>query len=93
MIPQLGRPTPAFGFRSTRIRTPDNSLVTIPSSAVVNTTVETSVSEPSVANDLVKDAGVEFAFPTRTLQIANTTEKGTPRPTPDGSVVGFFRRT
>ena len=28
------------GFRSTRIRTPDNSLVTIPSSAVVNTTVE-----------------------------------------------------
>jgi MscS family membrane protein len=28
------------GFRSTCIRTPDNSLVTIPSSAVVNTTVE-----------------------------------------------------
>ena len=28
------------GFRSTRIRTPDNTLVTIPSSAVVNTTVE-----------------------------------------------------
>ncbi|MBV9654287.1 MAG: mechanosensitive ion channel family protein, partial [Acetobacteraceae bacterium] len=28
------------GFRSTRIRTPDNSLVTIPSSAVVNATVE-----------------------------------------------------
>ena len=28
------------GFRSTRIRTPDNSLVTIPSSTVVNTTVE-----------------------------------------------------
>jgi len=28
------------GFRSTRIRTPDNSLVTIPSSAVVSTTVE-----------------------------------------------------
>ncbi len=28
------------GFRSTRIRTPDNSLLTIPSSAVVNTTVE-----------------------------------------------------
>ncbi len=28
------------GFRSTRIRTPDNSLVSIPSSAVVNTTVE-----------------------------------------------------
>jgi MscS family membrane protein len=29
-----------LGFRSTRIRTPDNSLVSIPSSAVVNTTVE-----------------------------------------------------
>ena len=43
--------------------------------------------------DLVRDAGVEFAFPTRTLQIANTTEKVTPRPTPDGSVIGFFRRT
>jgi len=28
------------GFRSTRIRTADNTLVTIPSSAVVNTTVE-----------------------------------------------------
>jgi MscS family membrane protein len=28
------------GFRSTRIRTPDNSLVSIPSSAVVNTIVE-----------------------------------------------------
>jgi MscS family membrane protein len=28
------------GFRSTRIRTPGNSLVSIPSSAVVNTTVE-----------------------------------------------------
>jgi MscS family membrane protein len=28
------------GFRSTRIRTPDNSLVSIPSSTVVNTTVE-----------------------------------------------------
>jgi MscS family membrane protein len=28
------------GFRSTCIRTPDNSLVSIPSSAVVNTTVE-----------------------------------------------------
>ena len=28
------------GFRSTRIRTPDNTLVSIPSSTVVNTTVE-----------------------------------------------------
>jgi hypothetical protein len=43
--------------------------------------------------DLVRDAGVEFAFPTRTLQIANNAERVTPRPTPDGSVVGFVRRT
>jgi len=28
------------GFRSTRIRTPDNSLISIPSNAVVNSTVE-----------------------------------------------------
>ena len=140
------------GFRSTRIRTPDNTLVTIPSSAVVNTTVENlslrtkrrqrfflqltydtprekveelvvhirqliidhPLAEESTCQvrfnnfgessldilvlfhlqvedyatelrereavllqimDLVKDAGVEFAFPTRTLQIANGTEK------------------
>jgi MscS family membrane protein len=156
------------GFRSTRIRTPDNSLVTIPSSAVVNTTVEnlslrtkrrqrfflqltydtpsekveelvvrirqliidhplaeertcqvrfnnfgessldilvlfhlqvedyaTELREREVVllqiMDLVRDAGVEFAFPTRTLQVANTTEKATTRPTPNGSVVGFVR--
>src|SRR5262249_49881731 len=30
----------SVGFRSTRIRTPDNSLVSIPSSVVVNATVE-----------------------------------------------------
>ena len=35
--------------------------------------------------DLVRDAGVEFAFPTRTLQITNATEMAT-RP-------GFVRRT
>ena len=141
------------GFRSTRIRTPDNSLVTIPSSAVVNTTVEnlslrtkrrqrfflqltydtprekveelvghirwliidhplaeestcqvrfnnfgessldilvmfhlqvedyaTELREREVVllqiMDLVRDAGVEFAFPTRTLQIANTHRDG-----------------
>ena len=158
-----------MGFRSTRIRTPDNSLVTIPSSAVVNTTVENlslrtkrrqrfflqltydtprekveelvdhirqliidhPLAEESTCQvrfnnfgessldilvlfhlqvedyatelrerealllqimDLVKDAGVEFAFPTRTLQVANTAEKVAPRPTPDGSVIGFFRR-
>lgn len=144
------------GFRSTRIRTPDNSLVTIPSSAVVNTTVEnlslrtkrrqrfflqltydtprekveelvvrirqliidhplaeestcqvrfnnfgessldilvlfhlqaedyaTELREREVVllqiMDLVEDAGVEFAFPTRTLQVTNTTEKMTAR--------------
>jgi MscS family membrane protein len=43
--------------------------------------------------DLIKDAGVEFAFPTRTLQIANAAEKVTPRPTSDGSLIGFVRRT
>ena len=140
------------GFRSTRIRTPDNSLVTIPSSAVVNTTVENlsvrtkrrqrfflqvtydtprekveelvahirqliidhPLAEESTCQvrfnnfgessldilvlfhllvedyatelrerealllqimDLVKDAGVDFAFPTRTLQIANATDQ------------------
>ncbi len=29
-----------MGFRSTRIRTPDNSLISIPNNSVVNTTVE-----------------------------------------------------
>ena len=43
--------------------------------------------------DLVKDAGVELAFPTRTLQIANVAEKVATRPTPDASVVGFVGRT
>ena len=33
--------------------------------------------------DLIRDAGMEFAFPTRTLQVANPAEKVTPRPTPD----------
>ena len=145
------------GFRSTRIRTPDNSLVTIPSSAVVNATVENlslrtkrrqrfvlqltydtpreKVEELAVhirqliidhplaeertcqvrfnnfgessldilvmfhlqvedyatelrereavllqIMDLVRDAGAEFAFPTRTLQVTNTTEKLTTGP-------------
>ena len=34
------------GFRSTRIRTPDNSVVSIPSSVVVNTTVENLTLRP-----------------------------------------------
>ncbi len=140
------------GFRSTRIRTPGNSLVTIPRSAVVNATVENLsvrtkrrqrffvqvtydtprnkveelvarirqliVGHPLVEEstcqvrfnnfgessldilvqfhllvedyaaelrerealllqimDLVNDAGVDLAFPTRTLQIANATEQ------------------
>jgi MscS family membrane protein len=42
--------------------------------------------------DLVRDAGVEFAFPTRTLQVANPTEKMTTRPTPNGSVIDLVRR-
>ena len=140
------------GFRSTRIRTPDNSLVTIPSSTVVNSTVENlsvrtkrrqrffvqvtydtprekveelvarirqliidhPLAEQSTCEvrfnnfgessldilvmfhllvqdystelrerealllqimDLVKNAGVDLAFPTRTLQIANATDQ------------------
>ena len=43
--------------------------------------------------DLVKDAGVVFAFPTRTLQVANTTDKIPTRPTPNGLVVGFVRQS
>jgi len=160
------------GFRSTRIRTADNSLVTIPSSSVVNTTVEnlsvrtkrrqrffvqvtydtsrekleelvaqikqlivdhplaedstcqvrfngfgessldvlvmfhlqvadraTELSEREAVllqiMDIVKDLGLEFAFPTRTLQIgnANTGEKAPSRPVQEASVVGFVSRT
>ena len=45
--------------------------------------------------DLVKDAGVEFAFPTRTLQIGNADagEKAPARPVQEASVVGFVSRT
>ncbi len=160
------------GFRSTRIRTADNSLVTIPSSSVVNATVENlsvrtkrrqrfgvqvtydtsrekleelvarikqlivdhPLSEDSSSRvrynaigessldiqvmfhlqvadldselsereavllqimDIVKDLGLEFAFPTRTLQIgnANAGEKTPARPTQEASVVGFVSRT
>ena len=158
------------GFRSTRIRTPDNSLLTIPSSAVVNSTVEnlslrgkrrqrfvlqvtydtprnkveqlvarirdlivdhpltedsscqvrfnnfgdssldilvvfhlqvedsaTELKEREVLllqiMDLVKDAGAEFAFPTRTLQITDSAQRISPRPQTDGTVIGFAPRT
>jgi MscS family membrane protein len=160
------------GFRSTRIRTADNSLVTIPSSSVVNTTVEnlsvrtkrrqrfvvqvtydtsrekleelvarikqlivdhplaedstcqvrfnafgessldvlvmfhlqvadsaTELSEREAVllqiMDIVKELGLEFAFPTRTLQIGNadTGEKAPARPVQEASVVGFVSRT
>ena len=158
------------GFRSTRIRTPDNSLVTIPSSAVVNTTVENlsirtkrrqrffiqvmydtprekveeivtrirqlivdhPLAEESTCQvrfnnfaessldilvifnlmvedyaselrereavllqimDLVKDAGVEFAFPTRTLYIENGTGSSAARPAPDRLVSAFVGRS
>jgi MscS family membrane protein len=160
------------GFRSTRIRTADNSLVTIPSSSVVNTTVEnlslrtkrrqrfvvqvtydtsrekleelvarikqlivdhpladdstcqvrfnafgessldvlvmfhlqvtdsaTELSEREAVllqiMDVIKDLGLEFAFPTRTLQIgnANTAERAPARPAQEASVVGFVSRT
>lgn len=161
------------GFRSTRIRTADNSLVTIPSSSVVNATVEnlsvrtkrrqrfvvqvtydtsrekleelvarikqlivdhplaedstcqvrfnafgessldilvmfhlqvadsaTELSEREAVllriMDIVKDLGLEFAFPTRTLQLGNTNagEKApATRPVQEASVVGFVSRT
>ena len=158
------------GFRSTRIRTPDNTLVTIPSSAVVNTTVENlslrtkrrqrfflqltydtprekveelvvhirqliidhPLAEESTCQvrfnnfgessldilvlfhlqvedyatelrereavllqimDLVRDAGVEFAFPTRTLQIANGTGGSTARSASDRMVSAFVGRS
>ena len=158
------------GFRSTRIRTPDNSLVTIPSSAVVNTTVENlsirtkrrqrffvqvmydtprekveeivarirqlivdhPLAEESTCQvrfnnfaessldilvifnlmvedyaselrereavllqimDLVKDAGVEFAFPTRTLYIENGTGGATARAASDRMVGAFVGRS
>ena len=158
------------GFRSTRIRTPDNSLVTIPSSAVVNTTVENlsirskrrqrffvqvmydtprekveeivkrirqlivdhPLAEESTCQvrfnnfaessldilvifnlvvedyaselqeresvllqimDLVKDAGVEFAFPTRTLYIETGTGGSAARAAPDRLVSAFVGRS
>jgi MscS family membrane protein len=160
------------GFRSTRIRTADNSLVTIPSSSVVSATVEnlslrtkrrqrfvvqvtydtsrekleelvarikqlivdhplaedstcqvrfnafgessldilvmfhlqvadsaTELSERETVllqiMDIVKDLGLEFAFPTRTLQIGNASagEKAPARPAQEASVVGFVSRT
>ena len=158
------------GFRSTRIRTPDNSLLTIPSSTVVNTTVENlsvrpkrrqrffvqvtydtprekveelvvrirqliidhpqaegSTCEVRLNNfgessldilvifnlmvedyaaelrereavllrimDLVKDMGVDLAFPTRTLQIADAAETVAARQKSEASVVGFVGRS
>ena len=45
--------------------------------------------------DVIKDLGLEFAFPTRTLQIgnANTAERAPARPAQEASVVGFVSRT
>jgi MscS family membrane protein len=160
------------GFRSTRIRTADNSLVTIPSSSVVSATVEnlslrtkrrqrfvvqvtydtsreklealvarikqlivdhplaedstcqvrfnafgessldilvmfhlqvadsaTELSEREAVllqiMGIVKDLGLEFAFPTRTLQIGNASagESAPARPAQEASVVGFVSRS
>jgi MscS family membrane protein len=158
------------GFRSTRIRTPDNTLVTIPSSAVVSTTVENlsirtkrrqrffvqvmyntprvkleeivtrirqlivdhPLAEDSTCQvrfnnfaessldilvifnlmvddyaselrereavllriiDLVKDAGVEFAFPTRTLYIESGSEGATAGSASDRMVGAFVGRS
>jgi MscS family membrane protein len=156
------------GFRSTRIRTPDNSLVSIPSSLVVNSTVENlgvrgkrrqrflvqvtydtpratlekliaglrqlladhpqveaGTSEVRLNNfaessldilvifhlmvdsytaelaereavllrimDLAKDAGVAFAFPSRTLYVEHAADDIASRPTADATVIGFAR--
>ena len=43
--------------------------------------------------DLVKDAGVEFAFPTRTLYIENGTGDSAARPVPDRLVSAFAGRS
>jgi MscS family membrane protein len=43
--------------------------------------------------DLVKDVGVEFAFPTRTLQITDSAQGISPRSRMDGTVIGFTPRT
>jgi MscS family membrane protein len=43
--------------------------------------------------DLVKDAGVEFAFPTRTLYIENGTGGSAARPAPDRLVSAFVGRS
>ena len=43
--------------------------------------------------DLVKDPGVEFAFPTRTLQIANAAGTLAARQKSEASVVGFIGRS
>ncbi len=157
------------GFRSTRIRTPDDSLVSIPSSMVVSSTVENlglrgkrrqrflvqvtydtpratlekliagirqlladhprieaATSEVRLNNfaessldilvifhllvdnytdelaereavllrimDLAKDAGVAFAFPSRTLYVEHAVDETAARPSADATVIGFAAR-
>jgi MscS family membrane protein len=158
------------GFRSTRIRTPDNTLVSIPSSTVVNTTVENLTSRTkrrerfflqvtydtprqkleeviagirqlivdhplaeertcqvrfnnfgessldilvifhlqvaSISDELrereaillgimnvLEDAGVELAFPTRTLHVASSAESTASRPKAVPAPIGFASRS
>jgi MscS family membrane protein len=158
------------GFRSTRIRTPDNTLVSIPSSTVVNTTVENLssrtkrrqrfliqvtcntprekledliasmrqliIDQPAVEErtcevrfnnfgessldilvlfhllvatnadelrereaillgimNLLADAGVELAFPTRTLHLAGSAESTASRPKTVAASIGFGSRS
>ena len=158
------------GFRSTRIRTPDNTLVSIPSSTVVNTTVENLSSRTkrrqrfvlqvtydtqrekleevtagikqliidhptaedrtcqvrfnnfgessldilvifhlqvtSIADELreretillaimnlLEDAGVELAFPTRTLHLTGSAESTASRPKAVPAPIGFASRS
>jgi MscS family membrane protein len=158
------------GFRSTRIRTPDNSLLTIPSSSVVSSTVENLSLRPKRRQrfvvqltydtprekveeivdrirqliiehpmaedgtcqvrfnnfsdssldilvifhllvedyttelrerealllrimDVVKEAGAEFAFPSRTLYIGNSGETAAAQPAPERLVSRFAGRS
>jgi MscS family membrane protein len=54
------------GFRSTRIRTPDNSLIFIPNDSVINTTVENLTLRPKRRQRLI--IGVTYDTPRATLE-------------------------
>lgn len=54
------------GFRSTRIRTPDNSLISIPNDTIINTTVENLTLRPKRRQRF--SVGVTYDTPRETLQ-------------------------